>query len=313
MRHYTLNIALKLHSMLMCDSEDNMNHTANILSKCLGYEEFEMQSMHEGNLNYSYKVTKGNKEIFVKSFADRLSFGDKKYRDLRQRYEMEKFVLKTCNVAGLPTPKLLESLDDHEILVQEYIGGESLMSCFYNKEAPSRFLFYLGMWIGGFHNLFEIKNQKEQTLYDEYYYIKNLDINESAEVIKRICKSLQGVVFTRKVLSRSDCHFGNFIVSNSMLYGIDFEQCLYQSPGMDLAGIFVNYLSMVEQGLDDGNEKSIDIFNFNCLLDGYKEATGEDYSDIFIAYIATALLKKYNKTGGEKYLYYLYDVDNYDY
>ncbi|MCP3966550.1 MAG: phosphotransferase [Lentisphaerae bacterium] len=272
-----------------------------------------MESVPEGNLNYSYKVTKDNKSIFVKLFADRLSFEKRKYRNLRQRYEMEKFVLQTCNNAGLPTPKLLASLDNYAILVQEHISGKSLMACFYNKEEPDSTLFSLGMWIGGFHNLFEIQDQKKQSLYDEYSYIQYLDIHDNTNVVKRFCGLLRGIIFTKKVLSRSDCHFGNFIISNSMLYGIDFEQCLYQPPGIDLAGIFVSFLDITEEKLADDatTEQSISMVDFRHLLDGYKEATGEDYSAIFKPYIATVLLRKYHKTGRKKFLYYLRQLDNY--
>lgn len=298
--------------MLMCNNQLQMNNAASILSEYFGFRDFVMETVNEGNLNYSYRVTINNQTLFVKLFSNRLSHRKKNYRDLHRRYEMEKYVLSKCNKAGLPTPKLVDSINEHEIVVQENLEGESLMNCFLNKEEPETILFALGMWIGGFHNIFEIQEQKKQTLYDEYYFLRTNNNRFNTNTVKRFIELLKIVKFSKKVLSRSDCHFGNFIISNSMLFGIDFELCLYQPPAIDLASIFVSYLDLKERALSspEGIDDTLHMLDYHHLLEGYQEATGENYNVEFDAYIAAVLLKKYTKTNRKKYMDYLVKLGN---
>jgi len=296
----------------MPNTELLMNSLAETLSEHLGYNSFELTNVEEGNLNYSFKMKGETFDYFIKYFSNRL-IKREGIRGIDKRYKMEKFVLSTCNQAGLLTPKLEASIDNNKILILENLIGESLTNCFFEIEDSLSVLYVIGLWIGEFHNIFEIK-EFCNSLSAEFafiYKIKSSGDNDQFldEIVKKISKEIALLKFQKRVLSRNDCHFGNFIYSNNMIYGIDFELCSYQYPPIDLAGIFVSYIDLVAN-----NNKNIDCNNifsdYQYLLKGYNEATGEDLTNVFVLFIEIILLKKYYKTKKNKYLNYLIKVDN---
>lgn len=290
--------------MLMCNIETKMDEAAAILAEYFNVPELVVESVIEGNLNYSFKATISDKKLFIKLFSSRLSIPKKKFRDVTSRYEMEKYVLATCNQANYPVPKLLASFDNEKILVQQNLDSKSLMTYLLDDEAPDSTLFLLGMWIGGFHNIFEQKTINETALTSEYAFIKNTNTYQNNHALERVIQIVEETSFSKRVFSRCDCHLGNFIIHDSMLFGIDFEMCSFQPPAMDLATIFINYMDLMFNKSKNGTETKniISLADIASLLEGYREATGEDFTPVFYSYIATVLFKKYKKSNNRKYL-----------
>jgi hypothetical protein len=81
-----------------------------------------------------------------------------------------------------------------------------------------------------------------------------------------------------------------------MLIGIDFELCSYQPGGFDLASIYMSYLKWKKPYLIRTDPEDI-ISNLGPsrhLIQGYRDATKHDLSDIFPACLAIKIIKDSN-------------------
>ena len=304
--------------MHMANHSVRMDDIAEILADNLGFQEFELSDVIEGNLNYSYRAQIEDKKFFIKVFSNRLKNTKRKYRKLHERYNMEKFVLLTCNQVNFPVPRLVESLDEYRILVEENLEGESLGESLLKGEESSSALYALGLWTGGFHNIFSIETCNT-TPYEEFNFLNSqsdsigMSSNLEKKLLSRLVETSSRIEIEKKVLSRNDCHFDNFMTSRSLLFGIDFEMCSYRPPALDLASLFVSYIDFVAQILLA--RRSSDILfssqDYSNLLAGYKEATRDDYGDVFDFYVSIVLVRKYLRTQNERYLDYLTRFDEF--